>query len=131
MILHFPVYVSYFSCTIHLTLFCTERPMQPEFLISTIHVVDDNPHHRRFMRHAFKNGNGSGATIFEHADLQSLYRHLESSPDRAVILLDDHLVGERGYLAIPGLVSRDIGPILMLTSAGDEELAALSMRVGA
>src|SRR4051812_1814702 len=98
-----------------------------EFPISILHIVDDNPAHRRLMRLALRNGGASSLTVFEHTELKDLYKHLDASPERAIILLDDHLVGERGYLAIPTLVAREVGPIIMLTAAGDEELAALSM----
>ncbi|MEM6733360.1 MAG: histidine kinase dimerization/phospho-acceptor domain-containing protein, partial [Myxococcota bacterium] len=79
-----------------------------------------------------------------HAALRSSYEELHfhsyRSPaaaladlptDRTLVLLDYRLANETASDWIPDFVRADVGPVVVITSSGDEQIAAAALRAGA
>ncbi len=106
--------------------------MSQAFLpMGSIHIIDDNTTHRSLLRRLLQSAEGLDLPIFEHSSGVDLFEHLDSARQGCIVLLDEFLVGERGHDLLPRVVARNMGPVILLTADGNEEIATQSMRAGA
>ena len=91
-------------------------------------IVDDEPAARFGMRRALEK---EGYAILEADSVVSAERAVESqTPD--VVILDVRLASESGLDYLPGLVSRDYPPVvIMVTAHGSERTAVQAIKLGA
>ena len=99
----------------------------------SIAVVDDDPDHAEVLitalRSAFRDE--PFRVRFEH--IQDAESALVSLPkdETTVVLLDYQLGGPTGIDWLPDFVRADFGPVVLLTSSGDQRVAAEAFRKGA
>jgi len=98
----------------------------------TVVVVDDDMDHRNLIRAALESDCECGKSIsileYEEPDLA-----LASLPPEGnvVVLVDYNLNGASGLDWIQDFARTSMGPVIIMTSSGDEDIAAKAFRMGA
>ncbi|MCA9272286.1 MAG: hybrid sensor histidine kinase/response regulator [Phycisphaerales bacterium] len=98
----------------------------------TVVIVDDDVDHRQLMRAVLERDTDSTRTlhIFEYGEPDVALASLP--PDgNVVMLVDYHLNGATGLDWIQDFTRTLMGPVIIVTSSGDEEIAAKAFRLGA
>ncbi|MCA9277321.1 MAG: response regulator [Phycisphaerales bacterium] len=95
-------------------------------------VIDDNPDHTELICHAIENALREDAIDYEIMTFDSPIEGLAELPagSDAVILIDYQLSGSTGTEWVSDFVGARVGPVIMLTSSGNQRIAAEAFREG-
>lgn len=95
-------------------------------------IVDDDRDHRRLIRTVIENHCDAGKMIHvdEYEDPATALVNLPPEGN-VVLLVDYNLNGLSGLDWIHDFTKTAVGPLIMITSSGDEEIAAKAFRMGA
>lgn len=98
----------------------------------TVVIVDDNADHRILLREMVgRNRIGSRTVrvqVYEDADVALA----ELPPSECVVVLIDYrLRGSSGLDWLPDFTRAGVGPVIMMTSSGDEQVASEAFKLGA
>lgn len=103
----------------------------------TTHVViiDDDEEHIHLLRRALKQSNPGSAISYPRM-VKSYTDPAEALADLpaegpVVILCDYRMPGADGLDWLPDLVRANLGPVILMTAQGDEQVATLAFRAGA
>ena len=105
--------------------------MQPHFSPITAVVIDDNEAHRELICKALAEvaKGWSPICIHEHAHADEALAELPAE-GISVIFCDYILEGASGLDWVPDFVRADVGPVILMTASGNEEIAARAFRSG-
>jgi signal transduction histidine kinase len=96
-------------------------------------IVDDNDDHLMLISHAVKKAYAREArevTIFEHTDPDNALAELPPR-NETVIIMDYRLTGTTSLDWLTDYIRADVGPVIVVTSSGDETIAAEAFKLGA
>lgn len=95
-------------------------------------IIDDNPDHTDLICHAIKNALREDAIEYEIATYDNPIEGLAELPaaSETVVLIDYQLSGSTGTEWVSDFVSARVGPVIMLTSSGNQRIAAEAFREG-
>lgn len=94
-------------------------------------IIDDDPSHRLLLQTSLNTAYASNEIeIMEYGRAEEAM--VDLPPDRlAVIICDYQLGGASGLDWLPDFIRADIGPVILATSSGNQEIAAEAFRQGA
>lgn len=95
-------------------------------------IIDDNPDHTDLICHAIESAMCEDAIEYEIMTFNNPIEGLAELPARydTIILIDYQLSGSTGTEWVSDFVGARVGPVIMLTSSGNQRIAAEAFREG-
>jgi len=103
----------------------------PETRGFSIQIVDDDREDRLLIRESLEAVGFPPERIGEHSSTSALFEYAAKEGGNHVVLHDFRLGAATVLDALPVLVRAGLGPVIVLTSQGDEESAAQCIQAGA
>ncbi|MCA9293331.1 MAG: response regulator [Phycisphaerales bacterium] len=95
-------------------------------------VIDDDPDHRDLMCQAVRAAFEGERPVETHVYKDAMDALADLPPQGEVVILCDYMLpGGSGIDWLPDFIREDVGPVIMVTSSGNERIAADAFRHGA